>query len=630
MNQPLIKLDHVSKYYKTKTGVSEGMRGINLEFSLNEFVAITGESGSGKTTLLNVISGLDSYEDGELYINGLETSHYSVKDWENFRAKYVGFVFQNYNVIDSYTVYENVVIALEAQGYKKKEIKERALELIDRVGLTSHKNQRTAKLSGGQKQRVVIARALAKNAPIILADEPTGNLDEQSSQEILKLLKEISEDKLVILVTHNFNEAKDYVTRNIVMQDGNIKNDFTLKDVPKKSKEIISIDESNISSADKAIKIASRNIKSMPKRTIFNVLLSMIVVFAFVFFYSSLIKEAVENANSFSDQHFLFLNKKDNTNFNLNEITEIKNKGSKYTFVTFTTLDTIKRKYAGEINEFEFLLEDINFLSKTDIFEGRLPNSKDEIVIRKNYFHEIKINDTIEIFNQKFKVVGFTSFSIPSSNSFSSQNTIYLDNTFLYENGKLKEEVINYYQSKINNFNEEDILYNQIIVKARDRRELKNIKNKLINNYQVIDEASIFEKQFEFIRGTILLIMWAILLGILAIIFLVIYHVQKNMMENRKKDFAVYRSIGISEKEVGLIVLFEQLIIALIAVILTYIVLIVLSNTIDKIYLITRNVSIFDYMIIAVIFALFTLSQGLKYNKKVFNVTVIESLKEDF
>ncbi|NLB48297.1 MAG: ABC transporter ATP-binding protein, partial [Erysipelotrichia bacterium] len=315
MKQPLIKLSHVSKYYKTRTGVSEGMRDINLEFYNNEFVAITGESGSGKTTLLNVISGLDTYEDGELFYEGRETSHYTVKDFEKFRARNIGFVFQNYNVIDAYTVYDNVELALLAQNYPKAKIKGRAIKLIEQVGLLSHINQRTSKLSGGQKQRVVIARALAKDAPIILADAPTGNLDEQSGDEVLSLLKEISKDRLVIMVSHNMKEVDKFATRKIIMSDGNIKNDIILeKTISLKAN--LNADKTKNNSFKKGFKIAFKNILKTPKRSIFTLFLSSIVLFIIVYFYSTLVVNVVDSiTNNLSSDAKIALVKRDESKF---------------------------------------------------------------------------------------------------------------------------------------------------------------------------------------------------------------------------------------------------------------------------------------------------------------------------
>ena len=225
----MLKLQNVSKYYTGNDVVALGLRKVNLEFNLGEFVAVTGESGSGKSTLLNVISGLDSYEDGEMYVNGEETSYFSIEEWEAFRRQYIGFVFQSYNIIDSYSVLENVMIALTIQGYDKDTRKERALKLIDQVGLSTHIHHKASKLSGGQKQRCVIARALAKDCPIIVADEPTGNLDSESGRNILSLLKEISKNKLVIVVTHSYEQVAEYATRKIRLFDGEVVEDKEVK-----------------------------------------------------------------------------------------------------------------------------------------------------------------------------------------------------------------------------------------------------------------------------------------------------------------------------------------------------------------------------------------------------------------
>jgi len=215
----MLKLKNVSKYYYSKGIIASGFTKINLELKMGEFVAITGESGSGKSTLLNVLSGLDSYEEGEMYINGKETSHYTEKEFEEYRRKYIANIFQSFNLINSYTVYQNIELVLLLNGYKKKEIKAQILEMIDKVGLTEFKNTKVSKLSGGQKQRVAIARAMVKDTPIIVADEPTGNLDSDSARDVIEILKEVAKDKLVIIVTHNIEQIEEYATRVIKMHD---------------------------------------------------------------------------------------------------------------------------------------------------------------------------------------------------------------------------------------------------------------------------------------------------------------------------------------------------------------------------------------------------------------------------
>ena len=225
----LLRLKDIGKIYVSDENVSVGIRKVNLTFNRGEFVAITGESGSGKSTLLNVISGMDSYEEGELFIDGDPTSHFVQEDWEEYREKYISFIFQNYNIIDSFTVLENVELALMHID-NPKERRTKALELIERVGLKSHINHKGSKLSGGQKQRTVIARALAKDSPIILADEPTGNLDSKTSKEIINLLKEVSKDKLLIVVTHDYEEVSEFVTRHIRVFNGSIESDHEVRE----------------------------------------------------------------------------------------------------------------------------------------------------------------------------------------------------------------------------------------------------------------------------------------------------------------------------------------------------------------------------------------------------------------
>ena len=229
----LLHLENIGKIYVSEGSVAVGIRGVCLDFDIGEFVAVTGESGSGKTTLLNVISGMDTYEEGELYVQGEPTSHFSQSDWELYRERYVSFIFQDYNIIESFTVLQNVELAL-SHIEDKKERHARALELISRVGLDRFKNHKGSKLSGGQKQRTVIARALAKDSPIILADEPTGNLDSKSAAEIVALLAEIAREKLVIVVTHSIAELQQHATREIRVFSGSVEKDTPLREAEKK------------------------------------------------------------------------------------------------------------------------------------------------------------------------------------------------------------------------------------------------------------------------------------------------------------------------------------------------------------------------------------------------------------
>ncbi len=252
----MIKLKNVSKFYASKGMVASGISKISLEFNVGEFIVITGESGSGKSTLLNVISGLDSYEEGEMYINGLETSHYSELDYEDYRRKYVGNVYQNFNLITSYTVYENIELSLLLNGYKGSDIKDKVNELIKVVNLTKFAKIKVSKLSGGQKQRVSIARALAKNSPIIIADEPTGNLDSKSAKEVLSVLHSISKDRLVVVVTHNYEQLEEYATRKIRMNDGKVLEDKVIKKV--ESKNIVDVNVNSITFFEK-VRLMFRN-----------------------------------------------------------------------------------------------------------------------------------------------------------------------------------------------------------------------------------------------------------------------------------------------------------------------------------------------------------------------------------
>lgn len=264
----LLKLEKIGKIYDSNDILTVGIRGVNLELDYNEFVTIEGESGSGKSTLLNVIAANDTYEEGELWFNGMETSHYSESDWEKYRERNIAMIFQDFNIIENLTVLENVELAL----LRMDDVKERrriAKELIGRVGLTKQMNQRGSKLSGGEKQRTVIARALAKDAPVILADEPTGNLDVKASKEVAALLKEVSKDKLVIVVTHNPEFFKQYATRRVRIFDGSVSEDKQIEPPApySGSEQTEQITVSRFHNFKNTLHIGVLNYKSRPKFT---------------------------------------------------------------------------------------------------------------------------------------------------------------------------------------------------------------------------------------------------------------------------------------------------------------------------------------------------------------------------
>ena len=221
----MLELINIKKDYETGDTKVAALKGINLRFRDCEFVSILGQSGCGKTTMLNIIGGLDKYTSGDLRINGVSTKDYKDRDWDAYRNNSIGFVFQSYNLIPHQTVLSNVELALTLSGVSKAERRKRAVEALEKVGLGEQIHKKPNQMSGGQMQRVAIARALVNNPDILLADEPTGALDTETSVQIMELLKEISKDRLIIMVTHNPELAMKYSTRIVRLLDGTIVDD---------------------------------------------------------------------------------------------------------------------------------------------------------------------------------------------------------------------------------------------------------------------------------------------------------------------------------------------------------------------------------------------------------------------
>ena len=483
----MIKLKNVSKFYYSKGVIASGFNKINLEFNIGEFVAITGESGSGKSTLLNVISGLDTYEEGEMYIDGKETSHYTEKDFEDYRRKYIGNIFQNFNLVNSYTVYQNIELVLLLNGEKKKNIKPKVLELIKNVGLYKFRNTKVSKLSGGQKQRVGIARALAKDTPIIIADEPTGNLDKKSAEEIIKLLSQISKDKLVIIVTHNYEQVEKYVTRKIKMHDGKVLEDKKIKDANTVS-ENSKIDYKNITFLNK-LRLALRNT--------FNIIPKFILIFLiYLFMTVSVISEYAEEEkktyeastqgsnyifNNTSDKRIV-IKKNDKSEFTSDDYDKIS-KLSNVDYIVkndvlldYNTSFTDNKNYyiSPTINELK------NFRGKVDL--GKMPENDNEVILEGDkddyYINDSILNkdiyaqnyDTGEIDeNKKIKIVG-----IKYAKSAYGNSVVYLSdsllNDYLYQINQSYSKLKVLFQNKYYDENTENFT-----IKTNDNVPVNNV-----------------------------------------------------------------------------------------------------------------------------------------------------------
>lgn len=405
----MLKLENVSKFYYNKGIIASGFTKVNLELKIGEFVAITGESGSGKSTLLNVISGLDSYEEGEMYINGQETSHYSEKEFEDYRRKYIANIFQSFNLVNSYTVYQNVELVLLLNGYKKYEVKQKILDIIDKVGLTKFKNTKVSKLSGGQKQRVAIARAMVKDTPIIVADEPTGNLDSESANEVIEILKKVAKDKLVVVVTHNIEQIEEYATRIIKMHDGRIIQNTEIKEI-KNEPQIEESIYNNISIFNK-YRLGFRNT--------FNIATKFLLLFAVFFFLSSAIlaeyasfqmSEEQQDISGYSigfndlSEKRVLINKKDRNYFIAEDYDKIKELSNvDYIVEDDFFIDggaTISR---NDLSMYGNMLDINNF--KGDINFGRMPENEDEIILRVTSDHFYIKERLDEVLNKTFSIL---------------------------------------------------------------------------------------------------------------------------------------------------------------------------------------------------------------------------------
>lgn len=264
----MLQLKNIKKNYESGEEIVKALKGINIEFRESEFVAILGPSGCGKTTLLNIIGGLDHYTSGDLIIDGISTKKYKDRDWDTYRNHRIGFVFQNYNLITHQSVLSNVELALTLSGVDKKTRRKKAIEVLEKVGLKDQMHKKPNQMSGGQMQRVAIARALVNDPDILLADEPTGALDTKTSIQIMEILKEISKDRLIIMVTHNPDLASKYATRTINLLDGEITSDSRAYNSKKEIKEKMESGKKTSMSFMTAMNLSLNNLMTKKGRTI--------------------------------------------------------------------------------------------------------------------------------------------------------------------------------------------------------------------------------------------------------------------------------------------------------------------------------------------------------------------------
>lgn len=428
----MIKLNKINKVYNKTNHV---LKDISISFNKNEFIGIFGPSGCGKTTLMNIIGGIDSYDTGDFYINKELVTKYKEKDWDYFRGNAVGFIFQNYNLLGNLSVYDNVLMGFDLTSSKVNDINGLIDEVLTRLDILKLKNTKVKLLSGGESQRVAIARALVKNPAIILADEPTGALDSKNAEEILKILKDISKDRLVIMVSHNQASIDMYCDRKINLLDGKIISDQVLNSKSDNQKTI-NIKKTRLSLVS-ALKIGFKTMLSKPFRTLLTVLSGCVGVlgFSLVLMFSSIVEDYMVDLqkNTLSNSPITIRSQVDNTDpykenkdypiypddrfINVTNLyTSYYNHINKFDEEFMNYLEDIDKSlynfmdYKSNVNinlltimngnykrvqtsRFNEISEDIAYLqTQYDVLEGSLPTSENEIAILVDRYNNIDIS----------------------------------------------------------------------------------------------------------------------------------------------------------------------------------------------------------------------------------------------
>lgn len=735
----MIKLKDVSKYYRTANSVGLGLRKINLEFVKGEFVVITGESGSGKSTLLNVISGLDSYQEGEMYLFGEETSHFSVDEWERYRALNIGFVSQNYNIIESYTVLQNVLVSLELQDYPKQNRRNRAVELIKLVGLEKRIHHKAGKLSGGEKQRTVIARALAKDAPVIVCDEPTGNLDSESGKSIIALIRMLSKDKLIFFVTHNYEEVAHAATRRVRMRDGEV-----IEDQEIKKYEVMEDFKKNITARKipflTLLNSSLRTLFATPKKLIFMLTLQTIITGIFIFIYSYLMLSGDlligELASDNDSSHQIEMVKRDES-----KITDLSDFEDNELIRSIVEYETIYFTYqaigkiegddpAGSYPLGRINMNDATVLNLGDLVEGELPGEGEVVLSALSMeLYDLEVGDEVlllRVYTELTKSIGDT-YTISGIALRGNDKSVYF-NSDVFSDRELaldglitiSGKAINYRFNDLDPFNEypnpeekfdllrsgklvfddslpdwgivipenlwpdvtmldfdleigsyygksyifehiskdsvrkgsettnniyvsskyQDILLHyyfgddfepsKIILNVHDITDGKELADSLDQNiyrvyYDVVAldsrDAMMTQSQFVVVSYIIVFIVGSLLYTILGVVL-------RNINKAKRRDFTILRSIGANRSFLARQVVLEQVIGGVIAYIFVVITFMILCRYNYRIAETMKHVHFSQYLILFIISIFFSIQVSLRFNKRIFNFSVVSSLNE--
>ena len=698
----MIKLENVTKFYNSKGIITHALKNINLELYKNEFVAICGPSGSGKSTLLNVICKQDTFDEGEIYYKGNETAYFNVDDMDDFRKNKVGFIFQNYNIIESYTVFQNVMLPYELKGLPAKEAKKKALAIIDEVGLHDKINNRGAELSGGQKQRCVIARALAFEPEILACDEPTGNLDSETGAEIMALIAKIAHDKLVLVVTHNYEEVEPYATRKLTIVDGTLYEDKILREVPyDDEKEVLNLDYVPIPKKIN-FKVALRNLINTPKKTIFSSLVIFFACFFMLSLYQYIRYSYDYQINYYNDFAYKSKDKvvigPKNKALTEDDIAQI---AGNRPYVVNSVLDV--KNFTGnfDMNKYYLNVYFETYYTDYNPSVGRKPENDTEAYLLvgdaealNDYKPYLNCEWTSSSINKSFKIVGIEKTDKVKTNVLCIDSKVYNDILKLeynYEidcvhqsgndveyinrqinmvlasgdrnilhmpkllNNEISSVKIEGYRSVISNndlvisVDVDNIVYDlksgedfYIEVAHVKNNEIKqvsiyNANSSVLNKAKNLGYFAINTKEYDatsdlnhFLNNLQAYGMMILFSIAIIIIYFISYLVMIHIYKTKAYDFNIFRTLGVTKRDMRYITIFELLIQTVIISIFTYLLTLILGAFAkeNSPLIIYSSINFGTSLIYFLIIFLFGYLIARRFNKKLFKFSVAKTFKE--